>query len=102
MAMLAPIAMIAGIAGAGVSAFGAMQKGSAEAGMYNYQAGVADINSKIAKQNAAWPLDAGGIKGQQLGEKQAFRAGSIAAAQGASGLDVNSGSAQVRSSQIAD
>ena len=100
MAMLAPIGIAASIAGAGIGAAGALSKGSSEAGMYNYQAGVADINSKIAKQNAAWSLGAGGVQAEQLGQKQAQRMGAIKAGQGANGLDVNSGSASgVRTSQ---
>jgi len=65
-----------------------------------YQAGIAKQNAEYARQNA----DIASVEGEQsamkYGMKARQQAGDIAAAQGASGLDVNSGSAKdVRESQ---
>lgn len=97
---IAAIGMGASAAGAGVSAFGAMQQGEAQAGMYGYQAGVAQLNKKIALQNRDYALESGEVEAQRSGLQTRATAGKIKVAQGASGLGVNSGSAPlVRSSQ---
>ncbi len=83
-----------------LSAFGAEKSGQAQQSMYNYQAQVAKINADIDKQNAEWELNKGQIQTQQYGMKAAQQMGQIRAAQGASNIDVNSGSnALVQSSQ---
>jgi hypothetical protein len=61
--------------------------------MYNYQAGVAQINAGIDKQNAEYALNQGEQQSVIEGLKAGQQAGAIRAAQGASGVDVNSGSA---------
>lgn len=93
--MAAPIAMV-GIAstliGAMTSAAGAQYQGQAQSNMYTYQAGLADMNAKIAKQNAEYAGKVGEVEAQQSGEKTAAQIATTKAIQGASGLDVDRGS----------
>src|SRR6266446_6811854 len=84
---LAGMAATAG--GAIVGAIGSSYKGQAESNMYNYQAGVAQVNEQIAKQNAAYEKELGETQAQEAGMKTRAEMGQIKAAQGASGLDVN-------------
>jgi hypothetical protein len=68
--------------------------------MYGYQAQVARINAQIDKQNADYARHVGEQNAQIAGLKGAQQFGQIRAAEGASGLDVNSGSsADVQASQ---
>lgn len=60
--------------------------------MYNYQSQVAQINATIDKQNAEYASNQGEIQAQQYGEKASQQRGQIIAAQGASGLQVGTGS----------
>jgi hypothetical protein len=93
MAFAAPLAIAGTMAGGLVSAFGAYSKGSAEAGMYDYRAGVARQNQAISLQNANYQTFAGEERAYQSGEASRFRAGNIVANQGAGNLSVNTGSA---------
>jgi hypothetical protein len=77
-----------------LSAFGAKKEGEATQQMYNYRAGVAKINADIDRQNAAWARDKGEKEATQYGMKAAQQRGAIRAAQGASGIDIHSGSAK--------
>lgn len=87
-------------AGGLVQGLGAKQAGEAQAGMYTYQAGIAQQNARIARQNEDYILGAGEQEAMQFGLKSAARMGQIKAAQGASGLNVGFGSAvDVRESQ---
>lgn len=94
-----PITIMAGASlattaiGAGVSAYGAYQGGQAQKQMYDYKAAVAQVNQQIAKQNADYALHAGEVEAQQAGMKLRSEIGQIRAGQGASGLDIASGSA---------
>lgn len=82
------------------SAIGQLVGGEDQKQMYDYQAGVARLNSQIANQNATYSEQVGEISARNAGLSAGQRAGQIKAAQSSSGLDVNSGSAvQVRSSQ---
>lgn len=90
---LAGIGLASTAIGAGVSAVGASYTGQAKSNMYNYQAGVADLNKKIASQNADYSREVGEVKAQDSGLRTEFQVGKMKAAQGATGLDVNSGSA---------
>jgi hypothetical protein len=58
-----------------------------------YQAAVAKINQQIAKQNANYELETGEVEAQQVGMESRYRLGQMLANQGASGIDVSSGSA---------
>jgi hypothetical protein len=88
------------VAGSAISAYGAEEQGKAQSSMYGYQAQVAQINSNIALQNADYARMQGEQQSVIEGRKGAQQLGGIRAAQGASGLDVNSGSpADVQASQ---
>jgi hypothetical protein len=83
----------ASLAGGILGAEGAKVTAQDTQNMYNYQAGVAQINSKIDLQNADYARNQGEIQATQFGLKEAQTEGNIKVAQAASGLDVNSGSA---------
>jgi hypothetical protein len=83
----------ASLAGGILGAEGAKTTAQDTQNMYNYQAGVAQINSKIDLQNADYARNQGEIQATQFGLKEAQQEGQIKTAQAASGLDVNSGSA---------
>ncbi len=92
---------LASSAGGGLlSAFGAIGEGKSQKSMYGYQATVARMNADIDRQNAAWELQKGGVEQQQYGMKASQQFAQIRADQGASNLDVNTGSARdVQTSQ---
>lgn len=93
---------IAGLAGTGLSAIGALQSAAANQASATYQAQVAQNNATIAAQNAQYASEAGNeqIQAQQLKQREAE--GTVAAAMAANGLDVTSGSpAAVRRSEAA-
>jgi hypothetical protein len=88
------------IAGGVNQVAGINQEYDAKAQTYRYQAGVADINAKIATQNASFALDQGESTALNEGMKLGAQFGNITAAQASSGIDINSGSAvDVRDSQ---
>lgn len=74
------------------SAFGAQSKGKAAQQMYNYQAGIADFRKKIALQNRDYALQVGESQAQRYGLKAAATQATTRAVEGASGIDVGSGS----------
>lgn len=78
--------MALGVVGAGVQAMGSIQEG-------NYRAQVAENNAKIAGYNAQLATESGEIEASNQGLKTRAQIGEQKAAQGASGVDVNSGSA---------
>lgn len=90
---LMAITTAATVAAGGVSAYGAAAKGEADKAMYGYQAGVAQLNAKIAKQNADYTREAGGTAALQSGLKTGQQVAQQKVAQSASGIDVNTGSA---------
>ena len=95
MADPATLAIASGGAQAGgslISALGAQREGAAQAGMLNYQAGIAQLNQKIALQNRDYALASGESQAAVEGMKQRAIAGTTLARQGASGIDVGSGS----------
>lgn len=104
--MADPVTMAAvSIGGSAISgamgAAGAEQQGQAQSQMYQYQAGVAQINQQIANQNAQYAIAAGESKAQMAGIKTSQEIGAEKAGQGASGLDVNGVSAtRVRESTL--
>jgi hypothetical protein len=93
MAFAAPVALAAGVIGAGVSAYGTMEAGQAQAAAANYQAQVQRNNAIIAEQNAQYAEKAGQVQAGTQSLKSAAAGGKIKAAQAASGVDVNTGSA---------
>ena len=94
LAALAAASTYATAASAGVAAAGALYSGYASSQAYKYQAGVATVNQKIAKQNAEYSRSVGEFKAEQSGMKSRAQAGQIKAAQSASGLRSDSGSAE--------
>lgn len=92
--------MAASAIGGVVSAVGSEQSGNAQKSMYDYQAGITSLNAQVSKQNASYALATGEVEAQQSGMQTRAQIGETKAIQGASGLDVNSGSgATVRSSE---
>lgn len=98
---LGTIGLVAGGAGGITGALGSIFGGEAKSSMYQYQAGVADINAKIAKQNADYQRSVGEVEAQQVGLKAKAEIGTTKAIQSARGVDVATGSnAEVRSSEL--
>ena len=98
--MAAPALALTALQGV-TQAVGSIFGGMANQGMYNYQAQVAQMNAQIAKQNAAYEGALGEVQAQQQGMKTRAVISQTRATQGASGLDVNTGSsASVRSSEL--
>lgn len=84
------------------SAFGAEYKADAQSAMYQYKAGVAQANAKIAQQNVQYALEEGQTKEQMEGLAGGQRLGQIRTDLAASGLRTDTGSAaNVIKSQIA-
>lgn len=99
MAWVMPVLSIASTA---MSVIGGIAQSKAQAKASNYNAQVAENNAAVAKQNATFA----GQKGAQRSEVQNLKTraavGEMLAQQGASGVDVNSGSSiSVRSSEAA-
>lgn len=93
------------ILGGAIQAKGAEQKAAAQSQMYTYQAGIADLNRRIALDNRDYAIYSGGEEAKRYGMKSAQAAGSIKAKQGASGVDVGSGSSvdvQKAQKQVSD
>jgi len=88
------------IAGGALGVGGNLFKGASEMQMYNYQAGIAQINAGIARKNAEYAYQKGDKEAEKYGIRAGQQAGQIKASQASSGLDVNFGSAkQVQDSQ---
>lgn len=80
------------VIGTGVTVMGQMQAADAAKANADYQAQVAKNNQITATQNANYALQAGRVQEQAQRQKEAQTQGAIRAAEGANGLDVNSGS----------
>lgn len=90
---------LAGLAASTVGGVGQALQGSAAAQSAEYNAKIAANNAIIAKQNAASTIEEGQINSANSSEAARAKIGGILANQGASGVDVNSGSSvDVRSS----
>jgi hypothetical protein len=97
---LLPIALVGGLVGAGVSAYGSYEGMEAQSANAAYQAQVAANNAKIAQQNAGMDIQSGEIQAANQGLKTRAAVGTTKAQEGASGIDVNTGSfPQVRSAE---
>lgn len=97
---LAMTSMGGTVAGTLLSALGAGQQAGAQAAVFNYQAGIAKMNQRIASQNADYERAVGEVSAQISGMKTRAQVGATTAAQASSGLDVNRGSAvDVRTSE---
>jgi len=93
MAMLAPVAGIAGLVGSGISAVGTIEGGEATANAASYQAQVAQNNAIIAEQNAQYASNAGLTQAAATSLKGAAEGAKVKTAQAANNVDVNTGSA---------
>lgn len=89
---LGGVGIAASLLGGATGAAGSIMSGSANSSAYSYKAGIALMNAQIAKQNAAWATNSGGIKASEEGLKDAQEKGQTIATQGASNIDVSSGS----------
>jgi hypothetical protein len=76
----------------GISAAGAIGQGQATAASNKFQAQVAENNRIIADQNARYSVSAGQTRAQTEDLKTGAIVGAETAAQGASGLDLTTGS----------
>lgn len=84
----------------GFGVLSSLGEAKSKANMYLYQAGLAKINADIAKQNAEYERNVGEVEAQHSGLQTKAAIGQTRAIQGASGVDVNSGSAaRVQSSE---
>ena len=101
MAALPIIAAVAGLAGAGISAFGSMEAGQAQAEAASYQAQVARNNAVIAQSNANQQIQAGEVQASNQSMATHNAVGTTKAGEAASGVDVNTGSfANVRAAEF--
>jgi hypothetical protein len=82
----------ASAAGSVVKSGGELFKGFADAASYKYQAGVAAVNERIAKQNAEFSRTVGESKAEQSGMKTRAQVGATKVIQGASGFRAGEGS----------
>lgn len=88
------IAAIAGVIGTGVSALGQLSAGAAAKSQANYQAQIAENNKQIAERRAEAARQAGAVQAEAAGRRARAQQGSVTAALAASGVDVNTGSAE--------
>lgn len=89
---------VVGAAGAGLNAYGSYESGQSQAAAASYQAQIAANNAITAQQNAKWDIQSGDIAATNEELKTRAQIGTAKANQGASGIDVNTGSsADVRS-----
>lgn len=87
-------------AGAGASVLGTMQQASAAQAAAKYQSEVAAGNQEIANKNASFAAASGEQQAAIQEQKTRVQIGAIEAAQGSSGVDINSPTATaVRTSQ---
>lgn len=94
------IATGATVASTAIGAMGAIQQGNAAKAAGNYNAQVAAQNAQIATQNANYTAAQGEQNVAAAGAETRAKVAAITANQGASGVDINSGSAvDVRQSE---
>ncbi len=93
-ATLAIVSLVSTVASAGISFIGGQQQAAAQKDAANYQAQVARNNQVIAEQNATYARQAGAAEVEAQGMKTRAVVGQEEAAQGASGIDLTTGSPQ--------
>lgn len=97
---LVAVSTAATAGGSLLSAFGASRAGEAQSQMYQYQAGISQLKQKIDLQNRDYALAVGETEASRYGMQARQRMGAIRAGEGASGIDVGSGSkAEVQEGQ---
>jgi hypothetical protein len=89
---MAGVGIGASAAGAGIGAIGSLFQGSAQSNMYKYQAGVAQVNATVAKQDAQYATQAGEVEAQNSGMRTRAEVGSTRAGMAAGNVDITSGS----------
>ncbi len=89
---LGAVGMGASALGGIVGAAGNIMSGNASKQMYDYQAGIAQMNKNIALQDATYARAVGESEAQKSGMATRFTLGKIISAQSGSGIDVTSGS----------
>ncbi len=103
--MADPVSMFAvgsSVAGTAIKAYGDWFAGDAQAKQAQYQAELARVNARLAKQDAIYETQRGEVQAQQVGLKERARVGATKVAFGAGNIDVATGSpAKVVSSEIA-
>lgn len=92
--MVDPVSISLGAAAAGgiIKGIGSILGGEAKSDMYNYQASVAEVNKKIALQNADYAIKSGESNAQREGMKGRFEFGALKTGRAASGFQVGTGS----------
>lgn len=91
----------ANMAQGAVGAYSAVLGGRSQQSMYNYQAGVAQVNAAVAKQDANYATVAGGVSAEESGMRSRFQVGQTKATYGAGNISTTSGSpSKVVSSEI--
>ncbi len=97
---MAAVSLATTVIGGGISAMGAMKQASAQAAAAKYQAQVAQNNAIMAQNNAVYERQAASEDAYQQDLKNKAIIGQAEAELGASGFDINSGTAlNVRSDQ---
>lgn len=89
---LGTIGIASAAAGGITKAIGSFFGGEAQSDMYKYQASVAEVNKKIALQNADYAIKSGESNAQREGMKGRFEFGALKAGRAASGFQVGTGS----------
>jgi|SRR5580693_1534402 hypothetical protein len=89
-------------AGGVMGVIGSLFQGQAQSNMYKYQAGVAQVNAKVANQDAQYATEAGNVEATNSGLRTRAEVGTTRAGMAAGNVDINSGSgARVVSSETA-
>lgn len=97
--MADPLTMLA-VSSMALSAGGKLYEGFAKSSMYSYQAGVAQMNQKVALENARYSREVGERKAEVSGMQTRAQIGATKARQAASGFSVEGESASdVRESE---
>lgn len=94
MGFIAPLSLALGALGTGISAIGSITQGETASAEANYQAQVANNNAIAAQQSATAAEEAGETTAETASLQNRQAVGAIVAAQGASGIDPNTGSAR--------
>src|SRR5580700_7700470 len=89
---LAQGSMGATAAGGVVGAIGSLFSGQAQANMYRYQSGVAQVNATLAKQDATYAESAGGVEEVNAGLRGRQQFGATRAGIGAGNVSTTTGS----------
>lgn len=102
VSVMAVTAVASSALGAGEKAAGAKASAAAQSAAAGYNAQVADQNAQINLQNASLTASEGDVNAATQGQKNRAQIGATLAGQGASGINVNSGSSvNVRASEAA-